>query len=618
MISKNHLQVAQLCLLFLIIWGCTDTEPSEDKDIYTAVFRHNAEHTGVYDTPAPKSDIHPRWIFTTDGPVRSAPVIADGAIYFGSGDGYVYSISETSGEVNWKVKTGGAVHSTPALAGGLLYVTSRDRHIYAIGRNTGEVIWRTETGALLPLDWGFDYYLSSPVVKGSTVYAGAGDGYLYALNRNNGSVQWKLETEGRIRSALTIHENTGFIGNLAGRFYALDLEDGDVQWTFDIEGAAMDGADFGFDRSGILSSAVYAAGKVVFGGRDGYVYCLDAVTGEQLWRNNHEISWAISSMAYTDGKIITGTSDGRFVQAIEVETGEELWRTETRGAVWSSPAVAEGVAYFGDSASDIFAVDIETGERIWTYLAGDRVWATAVVKDTTVYIGSDDGRLYALTGSVERIVHSNPARVVYTDSEGSTDEHERIARALVQEGYEAIDDETQLNRFLSDYASPDSTSVVVMATASVAPSIPGDNVAESALKQYLDNGGKIVWLGRAPFLVRFEDQERQAELNRQVFHDLLNIDYHFDGRGFMGIYPARVSGEGLRWGLQTGWWVGYWLVDADQVTTVLATDEYGHAAAWVKNMGGMEGTGFVRLVQTPRLLNDIPSVKAVAEYGLYR
>ena len=42
------------------------------------------------------------WSFTTDGPVRLAPTIAAGRVYFGSDDGHAYCLDAVSGRLAWK------------------------------------------------------------------------------------------------------------------------------------------------------------------------------------------------------------------------------------------------------------------------------------------------------------------------------------------------------------------------------------------------------------------------------------------------------------------------------------------------------------------------------------
>ena len=73
-----------------------------------------------------------RWRYLTGGSVFSSPAVADGVVYVGSDDGYVYTVDASSGDLRWRYETKGGVFSSPAVAGGVVYVGSRDGYVYAI------------------------------------------------------------------------------------------------------------------------------------------------------------------------------------------------------------------------------------------------------------------------------------------------------------------------------------------------------------------------------------------------------------------------------------------------------------------------------------------------------
>ena len=76
----------------------------------------------------------------------SSPVVMQGAVYFGSGDGNLYALDAASGELKWKFKTGDVVHSSPAYVDGTLYFGSWDSFFYAVDAATGKEKWRFHGG----------------------------------------------------------------------------------------------------------------------------------------------------------------------------------------------------------------------------------------------------------------------------------------------------------------------------------------------------------------------------------------------------------------------------------------------------------------------------------------
>ena len=46
------------------------------------------------------------------------------------------------------------------------------------------------------------------------------------------------------------------------------------------------------------------------------------------------------------------------------------WKFKTQAAVLSSPAVADGLIYFGSSDHSVYAVNAKTGEQVWKTRTG--------------------------------------------------------------------------------------------------------------------------------------------------------------------------------------------------------------------------------------------------------
>jgi eukaryotic-like serine/threonine-protein kinase len=77
-----------------------------------------------------------------------------------------------------------------------------------------------------------------------------------------------------------------------------------------------------------------------------------------------------------------------------------VWIDDNRGAVLSSPVVADGVVYVGSQDHNVYALSaaIAPPERVvWIFGTGGPVFSSPAVADGVVYVGSDDGSVYAVT-----------------------------------------------------------------------------------------------------------------------------------------------------------------------------------------------------------------------------
>src|SRR5207344_2567233 len=84
------------------------------------------------------------------------------------------------------------------------------------------------------------------------------------------------------------------------------------------------------------------------------------------------------------------------------------WSSTTGGPVFfSSPAVANGVAYVGSADGNLYALNASTGAFLWSYTTGSFVGSSPAVANGVAYVGSVDGNLYALNASTGAFLWSS-------------------------------------------------------------------------------------------------------------------------------------------------------------------------------------------------------------------
>ena len=560
-----------------------------------STFRGNPARTGAYEGAGAANFGGFAWRFRTDGPVRGAPTPAADRIYVASGDGHVYAL-DRSGRKLWQSDLGAPVMSTPTVADDRVFAQTSDGRIHAVSAADGASLWVVATGSTVPWPWGYesgDIYTSSPAVVDGTVYVGSRDGHLYALSAQDGSERWKLRTEGRVVSSPAVAGGVAVVGSADGSVYAADVATGTQRWRFDTDGRALDSGEFGFDRRTVQSSPAIADNTVFIGARDGILYAVDLRTGREKWRADHQVSWVNTSPAVADNIVVAGSSDARFVHGVDARTGRELWRQTTPAPVWSSPAIARGLVYFGDSGGNLHVLDLRTGERRWTQPLGGTIFGGIVVLEDMVLIGNEDGAAYALRGGARPL-----QPFVYFEQ--SVARQNRVANgaeitaALEARGFRRANAAT-LSSTLERAISGGTASVtsIVFATDLLPDAALQPTPERSVLRRFLDAGGTIVWLGVPPGVWPFtaEGTLDYTDINRATPSALLDIDFtpsNFDR------FATRATDEARAWGLDE-WWRSSWAVADEGLDEVLARNEFGIATAWVKRFGGAPGTGFVML-----------------------
>ena len=132
------------------------------------------------------------WKYHTGGPNVSGPEYEDGNVYFGSSDGYLFSLDWKKGLLNWKFRPMGHIgHSSPVLTNESIFIcdyiydeTSAGGNIYCLDKKGG-FKWKFSTDNAI---------VAMPLIQNGKLFIGSWDGRMYALSVKKQQVLWKFKT----------------------------------------------------------------------------------------------------------------------------------------------------------------------------------------------------------------------------------------------------------------------------------------------------------------------------------------------------------------------------------------------------------------------------------------
>jgi eukaryotic-like serine/threonine-protein kinase len=294
-----------------------------------------------------------KWKFEAKNRITSSPAVSGGLVYFGAYDGNFYALDAATGQLKWKFQTAGerryaARHlhgsqpagetmpdpfdfylSSPVVWNGGVFFGSGDGNVYALNAGSGTLQWKFKTG---------DVIHASPAIADNSLFIGSWDSYFYALDVATGKEKWRFKTgddpeihnQVGIQSSAAVADGVVYFGCRDSNFYALDAATGQKKWSFSNQG------------SWVVGSPAVADGKVYFATSDsGLFYSLAAKTGSPLFSLKFQGWPMFSSPAIAGNLIYIGSHMGKLI-AIETAAQKVSWMFETDGAkqnaaAWTKP-----------------------------------------------------------------------------------------------------------------------------------------------------------------------------------------------------------------------------------------------------------------------------------------
>jgi len=362
------------------------------------------------------------WTYKTKAAINSKLASNGKIVVAGSGDGSVYGLSADTGTKIWEFAVekpesrAFQQFSQAEVTASRVYIGGADKNLYCLDVSSGKLLWKHN------LD---DWIRSKTLAHDGAVYTATLSGKLYKFNEAGKIIWIKQPTGHQVFADLVMGEHSLLLNSSDLYLHSINLENGTERWRHSLMDAVYSGndriwADFDGGGGDFQSPPMVAEGMVIAGSPDRFVHALDQHTGKEIWR--FEVRGQIpAAPIFYEGKIYFGQQGGTSnYYCINAYTGELVWKKEV-GWGWASANAANGKVYVPTVSGWVYCVDANTGETIWEYNTENGTYPAPAIEGDVVVYGSWANNYYGFdknTGTKlwEKNIHGNPdsgAALVY-------------------------------------------------------------------------------------------------------------------------------------------------------------------------------------------------------------
>jgi outer membrane protein assembly factor BamB len=244
------------------------------------------------------------WKFETGKPVVAAPVIRDGVVYIGAGDGHFRALELRTGKLVWdfdQVKS--FVVDRPLLYGDNLYFGCWGNDFYALDKHTGKLVWKWNNGSPNRM---FSPAACYPVAANGRVFIVAPDNVMTALDAYSGKVIWRQRAPHlRVRESMGLSADSAlvYVKTMEGVLIGVLTTGADLQIGWRPEVAL----GYELDPNPLLEKD----GVVYVPTHSGTVWAIDKKEGKVLWRYKASNCMVNGILPLKGGQFVISTMDGK-------------------------------------------------------------------------------------------------------------------------------------------------------------------------------------------------------------------------------------------------------------------------------------------------------------------
>lgn len=323
------------------------------------------------------------WHCSLKGGIYSTPVTDGRSLFIGDDVGCLYSLNLKSGKTNWTFNTGMRIVGSPAVSEGVVVFGSANYNIYGLDARTGKELWHISTNQAV---------MGAATIENGIAYIGGGDGRMFAIDIHTGKIKWSFdELKNYVLTRPLVYNQKLYFGTWDTHFYALNLADGSLAWKW----------NNGNGNPKLSPASVWpvaANGKIFITAPDRYFTCLDAETGEQVWRTK-EYKVRETVGLSEDGKTVYSKCMWDTIVAMDATVAEPItrWATHAGFGYEHNPAMPlekDGTLWVSTKNGLLLGVDAQNGNVMWRHKIGNSILNTPLpLSGTECIFTSSEGTI---------------------------------------------------------------------------------------------------------------------------------------------------------------------------------------------------------------------------------
>jgi outer membrane protein assembly factor BamB len=278
------------------------------------------------------------WMLPLKGVLSAPPHVADGRAYLPVEGERLVAVDTLSGLELWTAPVGTRLE--PAAGDGLVFVAGAEE-LLALRDTDGSPVWRLSLQEPLatPPVWANGWLVTT--VKSGTVTAYRG---------SDGSQVWQHDTGSSARARPTLAADRLYVPTEDGRLTALLVETGETVWERQFDG--------------MPSEVLAAEPRLYVGSTDNFFYCLNAASGQVIWR--WRTGGDIVGLPAADDQKVYFVSLDNVLRALDRSNGAERWHQGLPLRPDAGPVLAADVVLVSGIAPTVYSFLRENGASAGT------------------------------------------------------------------------------------------------------------------------------------------------------------------------------------------------------------------------------------------------------------